>query len=78
MGSWSQVCEVPSSPTYSQNRRGIKIRGGSFEFSLNFMTKKVSSVSLAYDFSQGKNFRKLFFCCIHRQYTNSSKVLFYC
>ena len=47
---------MPSSPYLFPDRRGIKTRGGSFEFGLNFMTKKVSSFSLAYDFFQGKNF----------------------
>ena len=69
---------MPSSPYLFPNRRGIKTRGGSFEFGLNFMTKKVSSFSLAYDFFQVKNFRELFFCCIHRQYTIRSKILFHC
>ena len=55
---------MPSSPYLFPNRRGIKTRGGSFEFGLNFMTKKVSSFSLAYDFFQGKNFRELFFFAV--------------
>ena len=67
-----RYARCPPPHTCSQNRRGIKTRGGSSEFGLNFLTKKVSSVSPAYDFSQGKNFRELFFCCIHRQYTISS------
>ena len=77
MSSWSQVFECPPLPTYSENRRGMKTRGGSFEFGLNFMTKKVSSVSLAYDFFQGKYFGALVFRCVHRQYTISSKILFH-
>ena len=59
-----RYAKYPPLPTYSQNRRGIKTRGGSFEFGLNFKTKKVSSFSLAYDFSQGKNFRELFFFAV--------------
>ena len=61
MGSWSQVCEVPFSPYLFPKPTRLKTRGGSFESGLNFLTKKVSSVSPAYDFSQGKNLRELFF-----------------
>ena len=72
----SSPYQEPPFPTYSQNRRGIKTRGGSFEFDLNFMTKKVSSFSLAYDFSQGKNFRELFFAVFTGNVPSALKFYF--
>ena len=72
-----RYASCPPPPTYSQNRRReIKTRGGSFEFGLNSMRKKVSSASLAYDFSKGKYFGALVFAVFTGNIPSALKYYF--